>query len=116
MSILLESINAAPALAAAVPSADVWDWLGNSGVSGDAAGKKVGGAMATLFILVAAWRARGAIAGIITGALAAVIFLFILNNANSSDIQDKVKETVKGAPVVRTVPVPATALGFRTDS
>jgi hypothetical protein len=101
MSVLLEvANNSAPTLAAAVPSADWWAWLSNAGTSGDAAAKKVGGAMATLFILITGWRAKGAIAGIIAGAVAAIVFLFILNNANSADIQDKMTGTVKGAPVI----------------
>lgn len=91
--------------AAGVPSADWWDWMGNAGTSGDAAFKKVGGALATLFILITGWRAKGAIAGIIAGAVAAIVFLFILNNANSVDIQDKMKGTVKGAPALVQVVV-----------
>ena len=104
MSVLLEVTNTAPTLlAAAVPSGVDWfDWFGDAGTSGDVAIKKVGGAMATLFILITGWQAKGAIAGIIAGAVAAVVFLFILNNANSADIQDKMKNTVKGAPAVIT--------------
>lgn len=101
MSQLIETVTTLTT--AGVPSADVWDWFSNAGTSSDAAAKKVGGALATLFILITGWRTKGAIAGIIAGAVAAIIFLYALNNANSADIQDKMKSTVKGAPTLVTV-------------
>lgn len=61
----------------------------------------IGILLAVVFIIITAWRTKGAIGGIISSALAAMLFIWFLNNVDSSDLQDRVDDTIpNGAPTV----------------
>lgn len=53
-----------------------------------------GGALATLLVVIAAWKSKGALSGVISGFVVAVLVVFAVANADNSSVQQKIKNTV----------------------
>lgn len=81
-------------------------------LSGSAAttAKVLGGAVATILLLVAGIKTRGALGGIAAAAISALLFIWLLSNVNSADIQKKVDNTVNNKGLGVVVDHPAMAL------
>lgn len=56
--------------------------------------RNVGVAAAIATFLVGAWRAKGAVAGVLVAALAAALFVWLLNNVDKPGVQDPFNEEV----------------------
>lgn len=78
---------------------DVFSTINNWSASTQKTAAIVGGAVATLLVLIGAWRSKGALAGVISAFVVGLLIVFAVSNVGNSNLQDKVKNTVNnGAP------------------
>lgn len=80
-------------IATAVP-ADIFDNINTLSSKATGSVKVVGGAVALILVVLAGWKAKGAIAGLLVAGVAGLVFVFILNNISNADLQQSVKDTV----------------------
>lgn len=78
----------------AVPTGNVWDKITNGANSAETAVLAVGGLAAIVFVLIAGWRAKGAVGGIVSAGLTAMLFGWFLVNVNSSSNQQTITDTI----------------------
>ncbi|MDN5766103.1 MAG: hypothetical protein L0H96_09600 [Humibacillus sp.] len=81
-------------IAAAVPAGDIFQTINSLGSKATGSVKIIGGAVALILVVVAGWRAKGAIAGLLVAGVAGLVFVFIMNNIGNADLQQSVKDTV----------------------
>lgn len=88
--------SAAEAAISSLPAAggDIFGWANSMFASTKSAAIAGGGAIATLLVVIAAWRTKGALTGVVSGFVVAVLVVFAVANADNSNIQQKVKNTV----------------------
>lgn len=94
-------------IAAMVPAAggDLFSKINTMISSATGSAKFGGGLLAVLFVLVTAWKVKGAIAGVIAGFIGAALFGWAINNVNSTDVSAPISETIKGAPAIPSGPI-----------
>ena len=101
----LTAQTASNVVAMAPAGNDIFSKMNTMASSATGTGKLVGSCLGVLFCLITAWKVRGAIAGIITGGIAAALFVWMVNNVGSSDISQPITDTIKGAPAIPAAPV-----------
>lgn len=78
---------------------DVFDTITAVASSATGAALVVGGLVGIIFIIVIAWKSGGAIGAVVTAAVSAGFFIWILNNVADAGVQDQIGNTiVNGAP------------------
>lgn len=96
----------------------IFDLVNAKAAEAQSSALTVGGLIAVVFVIWKAWAARGAIAGVIVGAIAAAVFLFIINNVDR--MQQRVGTEVNGLSVtpgvVQVVPTPTPLDSVRIPS
>lgn len=96
---------------------DIFSKMNTMAGSATGSAKLFGGCLAVLFVVIGAWRVRGAIAGVLTAFVAAAIFGWAVNNVSSTDVTQPITDTIKGAPAIPADPghphpvVPAAVTG-----
>ncbi len=101
-------------LAVPAASGDIFSKMNTMAGSATGSAKLFGGLLAVLFVVIGAWKVRGAIAGVIAAFVAAAIFGWAVNNVSSANVTQPITDTIKGAPAVPADPGhqrPATAAG-----
>ncbi len=90
----------------AVPAAgnDIFSKMNTMAGSATGSAKLFGGLLAVLFVVIGAWKVRGAIAGVIAAFVAAAIFGWAVNNVSSANVTQPITDTIKGAPAVPADP------------
>lgn len=101
---LVDQASAQIVAMAPVAGNDIFSKMNSMTSSATGSARLGGGLLSVLFILITAWKVRGAIAGVIAGFIAAALFGWMVNNVGSSDITQPITDTVKGAPAVPAGP------------
>lgn len=97
-----------PALHPPAAGGDIFSWATNLAGDAKSALTAVGGTLAVGFAIYIAIKAKGALTGIVTGAVVAIFFIWVLHNISADEVQSKVKNTINGlGPVVTQTHTPA---------
>ena len=54
----------------------------------------LGGVVGVLFIIIVAWKARGALTAILSGAIAGMLFVWVVNNVANDEVQSQITDTI----------------------